>query len=240
MSDDVNNQNAGAAAATTTNNGSNTTGGTDPIKTGQGASGSGFDTKTIQDQDFEKVFDDPRLWNHPRFKGLNEQATKAKQLEAEKLEAEKTRLASEKKFQELAELNKQEADKWKSQAETASVNNTIQMEASKAGVVDVDAAIKLLDRSGIKLNEDGTVSGVAEAIKALVESKPYLVGKGATKDLKIGAGSSPSGAGDASVPRFKLSQLRDHTFYIQHEKDILKAWQLGLIENDTDQQVQTS
>lgn len=43
------------------------------------------------------------------------------------------------------------------------------------GLVDADAAMALLDMSGVKL-EDGKVSGAQEALDALKTAKPYLFG----------------------------------------------------------------
>ena len=42
------------------------------------------------------------------------------------------------------------------------------------GLVDADAALKLMDTSAIKVADDGTVTGVKEAMEALKTSKPYL------------------------------------------------------------------
>jgi hypothetical protein len=50
--------------------------------------------------------------------------------------------------------------------------------------------LRLIDRDGIKVNEDGTISGVKEALKALAESDPYLL-KSTTDD----GGSSGGGSG---------------------------------------------
>lgn len=230
MGDADNNQNAGGGAADNKNNTSNATGATDATKTGQGDSGSGFDTKTIKDQDFERIFDDPRLFNHPRFKSLNDQAREAKTLREEKEAAQKKQLEDEKRYQELAQVNENKAKEWQAKAETSSVNNAILMEANKQGIVDPDAVIKLIDRGQIKLNEDGTVSGVQEAVKALTQSKPYLVGKG-NNNTRVGGGTGPSDQ-DTTTPRFKHSQLKDPAFFRKHEKEIQEALRLNLVVDD--------
>lgn len=46
---------------------------------------------------------------------------------------------------------------------------------SPMGLVDADAAMQLMDMSGIKL-ADGKVTGAQEALDALKQSKPYLFG----------------------------------------------------------------
>lgn len=215
--------------------------GTDPEKkTDTGAEGAGVDTSKFTDADWDKVYKDPKLYQHSRFKSLNERATQAKVLEDEKKSAEEKRLLEEKKFQELAENKGKEADEWRTKAENATINNAIALAATKAGAVDIEAVIKLINKSGIKIAEDGvTVEGVDEAVKALVEEKKYLIGKGGNPNLKIGEGTNPSNS-DTTTPRFKLSQLKDHKFFMAHEKEIAEALKLGLVINDTNQVVQTS
>lgn len=49
--------------------------------------------------------------------------------------------------------------------------------ASKANAVDPDDVFALLDKSTLTVGDDGQVSGVQDAVKALLEAKPHLVGK---------------------------------------------------------------
>lgn len=179
----------------------------------------------------EKVFDDPRLWQHPRFKSLNERAKKADELEKAQSEAEEKRLADNKKFEELANKRAAERDEIKTKLTNSIQDNRIITEASKIGVVDVEAVLKLVDRSNIKVADDGTITGVEEAVKSLVEGKPYLKG-GKPNTTTIGSPSNPGADGDNQAKRFKLSQLQDPVFYREHEKDIQEAYKLGLIEDD--------
>lgn len=50
---------------------------------------------------------------------------------------------------------------------------------AKAGTrfVDPDAAFALADKSGLTVEEDGSVTGLAEALDTLADAKPYLVNK---------------------------------------------------------------
>jgi hypothetical protein len=49
--------------------------------------------------------------------------------------------------------------------------------AQRAGAVDPDAVVALLDRSAVTVADDGTVTGADDAVKALLAEKLYLVGK---------------------------------------------------------------
>lgn len=51
----------------------------------------------------------------------------------------------------------------------------IRVQASALGFLDSDDALALIDRTGIKIDDKGEVTGVAEALKALAEKKPHLI-----------------------------------------------------------------
>lgn len=69
-------------------------------------------------------------------------------------------------------------------------------------IVDPDAALALMDKSKIKVDDKGNVTGVKEALDALTKAKPYLVGKatGAWGDKQ------GSGAGDQLTAREELKK----------------------------------
>lgn len=167
-------------------------------------------------------------FQHPRFKELAAQAAKAKQLEDAQRQAEEDRAKQNGEFEKLAESAKSEAEKYKTQYETAVTNNAIIAAAVKAGVTDADAAIKLIDRGSIKLNDDGTVEGVEDAVKSLVDSKPYL--KGAAPNVNIGGPSNPDPNGPGTPPAYTGSQVRDHKFYMEHQAEIDKAVNEGRVD----------
>jgi hypothetical protein len=178
----------------------------------------------------ERVFDDPRLWTHPRFKSLNERAKKADALEKANAEAEEKRLQDAKKFEELANKRAAERDEIKSKFTSQLQDNRIITEASKVGVVDIETVLKLVDRANITIDENGNVSGAVEAVQALLAAKPFLKGKpGATT---IGSPTNPGADANADIKKFKLSQLQNPIFYRENEKDILAAYKAGLIEDD--------
>lgn len=47
---------------------------------------------------------------------------------------------------------------------------------ARIGLIDPEAAFTLMDKSGVAVDDNGSVSGVREALDALVAQKPYLVG----------------------------------------------------------------
>jgi hypothetical protein len=76
------------------------------------------------------------------------------------------------------------------------INAELRAEATKAGMVDLDALVMLdADKAGVKLSDDGAVVGAAEALAALKSAKPFLFGSaktGNTETPKAGDTKSKS------------------------------------------------
>lgn len=56
---------------------------------------------------------------------------------------------------------------------------------AQMGLVDAQAAFTLMDKSGISVDDGGSVAGVREALEALVAAKPYLAGQ---RRVRLGTG----------------------------------------------------
>lgn len=195
----------------------------DPEKGGQGD----FDASKLSDEQLAKVLEDERLWKTKRLSELRDKAKKADEYDRNKSKEEEERLAKEKKHEELAALREKERDEWKGKFTSSLADNAIMAEAAKAGISDLDAAKKLIDRTNVKINEDGTVTGVAEAIAQLVKDKPYIT----TKPVKpVGSGTNPPGTGDQS--EFTMSQIQNVEFYRKNEAAIKEALRNGRVKED--------
>lgn len=230
MTDKTNSE--GDANANNQNNTENQPGSVPDQKTVADGQGT-FDPSTVGDEDFDKVFDDPRVWKHPRFKSLVEAKDKLKTIEKKEADEREAKLLEEKKFQELLAEKDQKISELTQNQQKMLLDSKISTAALKAGAVDTEAILKLIDRETITLNDDGTVAGVDEAIKTLLEAKPYLVGS--AQQPTIGAGTNPGTNSNTSTKRFKLSQLQDQAFYQANEADIQQAMKLGLVEDDMSQ-----
>ena len=76
------------------------------------------------------------------------------------------------KITELQEANKQAQEKY--EADLKDFKLTSAIKANLANAQDLDLVSGLIDKSKLLLAEDGTVTGLAEQVKALQEGKPYL------------------------------------------------------------------
>lgn len=210
------------------NNGSGD--GTDPSKKTETPQPPEFDAKKLGDDDFNKVFDDPRIFNHPRFKSLNERAKKLDEFE----KAEEARKAEEMKkkgeFEALAKTESEKREAAELKLKNALIDNKITVEATKNGAGDVEAVLKLIDRSTVSIDDSDAITGVEDAVKALLENKPYL--KGSSSNTVIGSETNPGANQNSGIKKFKMSEIQDVTFYQANEKDILAAIAAGQVEND--------
>lgn len=202
--------------------------GTDPNKKPDNPSGQTFDPSKLSDEELSLVYEDKRLWEHSRFKQLTTKAKKADELEKTLAKQKEVELEKNKEWEKLATERQTKIDQMTTQAETHSIESAIEREAVKLGAVDSEAVLKLVDRQSIAYSEDG-VSGVSEAVKTLLEAKPFLAGKDPQKT--VGTPSNP-GAGNVQPKTFTHSQIKDPAFFRENEAEINKALSLGLIKED--------
>lgn len=107
-----------------------------------------------------------------------EAAERRKKLEAyekaeeERKKAEMTELEKAQKAAEDAEAKAAEAEK---QRADALITAAVKVAAIQANLQNPDDATRLIDYSQIKVDDNGDVTGVDEAIGALVKDKSYLV-----------------------------------------------------------------
>ena len=141
--------------------------------------------------------------------------------QAQKLaELEKANLSKEEKLQrELAEYQRKATDA-EGRIATTAIRSEVLVKASQMGIVDPDAAYRLIDRAGIAYSEDG-VKGVDEALEALVAAKPYLRGVAPTAP-----NLNPKGGAPAPVVTGLTQEEREYARKLGvPEADYLKAKQ---------------
>jgi hypothetical protein len=73
------------------------------------------------------------------------------------------------------------------QLRTSGLRLAVEREGRKVGLVDTDAAFRLLDRDAIAYDTDGAPSNVGALLANLVKAKPYLAG--ATEATEAGKGA---------------------------------------------------
>jgi len=186
-----------------------------------------FDPSTIDDDAFGKIFDDPRAFQHPRFKKLADDAKAGREAREALEKAEQKKLEEEGKFKELAETERQKREALEQQVKQSAIDTAVISEAAKLGAVDPDAVKALITRDNISVDENGEVSGVAEAVKALADGKGYLFKKGSGAPNLGGGNKGSDASGGEMIPH---SKVKDPEFYRKNEADILKAMRENRID----------
>lgn len=96
-------------------------------------------------------------------------------------------------------------------AATTALRATVIAEASKAGAVDPDDVFALLPKNAVTVGDDGLVTGAAEAVKALLEAKPHLVGKRThTPNGSADGGQQGNPGGVTQLSRADLASMKPH------------------------------
>lgn len=120
------------------------------------------------------------------YEDLKAAAAKLAELEA----ANQTELE---KAQAAAAKAAEERDAALEEARTTAVRSAVIAAASKAGAVDPDDVFALLKKDSVTIGDDGQVTGAEEAVKALLDAKPHLVGKQAPTGSADGGAQGPPG-----------------------------------------------
>jgi hypothetical protein len=147
--------------------------------------GNGFAPITTQ-EDFDNAIG-ARL-NEERAKFVDYDEAKSKAAKFDELEEQsKTELQRATDAHAKAE---DENAQLKSALAMARIEGRVIAEAAAKGIVDPDAAVALLDRSKVKVDDAGKPTNVGELLDELVKAKPYLVARGRSTT----PGSLPGGA----------------------------------------------
>lgn len=150
----------------------------------------GDDDKPVSRTEFQRLF--KRMQAADRAKGEAERKLREKE-QAEMSELDRLKAQLEEKSTEAASAS----DRLKAMI----IENAFHRD-NKVSWHDVGDAISALDLSGVEIDEDGKVSGMAAAIKELIKRKPHFVKK-VEKEEEEGDGSGPPAANNASNGRRK-------------------------------------
>ncbi len=109
-----------------------------------------------------------------------------RELEQKAQEQENAKLSETERLQKrLAELERERQER--------TLKYETMLAASRLGIVDPDAAYRLLDVASIEIAEDGTPKNLEDALFELVKAKPYLVAQSSgspTNPARTGAGAN--------------------------------------------------
>ena len=139
------------------------------------------------------------------LKAANKEAAdrrkRVEQLEAAETARQQAEMTETDRLKAEVETAKSEVVKAQQKARETIIGSAFVSEAAKVGASHPEDVARLADLSGVEVDETGKVTGVAEAVKALVDAgRIPLSGKAPAPNLDGGAGG-----GDRGKPAVKLS-----------------------------------
>ncbi|MEW6661959.1 MAG: phage scaffolding protein [Bacillota bacterium] len=157
--------------------------------TGQGQGGDGQGPKVFSEEYVSAIRNESAHYR-TQLRGLENAVRGALGLKAEDQ-------VSEAVISQYVQQQKQAIEKSQASAKKMLIKAEVKMQAVELKIIDPDAAMALADLSKVQVAEDGKVTGVKEALEALIKDKPYLVGKGSGG---VGSPGSPGGGQGSMTP----------------------------------------
>lgn len=149
-------------------------------------------TETTEAPDIEALQDEQKRTAAALSKANKEAEKWRKRVqEFEEAEAQRQQAAMTELDRAKAEIEqaRKDAEEARTEARAILIRSAFVAEAAKAGAAYPEDVFALADKSGVEVGEDGQVAGVAEAVKALVDSgRIPLAGKAPAPKLDGGAG----------------------------------------------------
>lgn len=194
-----------------------------------------IDLSNLTPDQLAKVLENKSLWDNPRIKELRDAQKELSTLKKNQEAEDEKLLTEQKKFEELANKKAKENDDLRKELEQSKVDRALTTKLVGEKVVDLDAALKLVDRSKITIDDNGDIQGVDTALETFKTDKAYLFGT-ADPQNPVGGPTNPgNGNGEGTpgggTPMFKRSQLTQ-AFIKENSEAIDKAYAAGQIEND--------
>ena len=95
----------------------------------------------------------------------------------ERDDADKSEL--QKAVEKTAQLEK-ERESWASKQKETAAQYDVALKAAKLGIIDPDAAWKLLDKKALEYGADDNPTNTEQLLQAMLKDKPYLAGGGSS------------------------------------------------------------
>lgn len=122
-----------------------------------------------------------------------------KELEDQKQQIDESKLSETERLQKrLSELERAQAD-WERERQEIMLQRHIENVAAKLGIVDPEAAWKLIDLKEVDFDDDGKSKNIESLLKTLIQKKPYLANNFARS---AGAGNGAGGKAHYSMNDF--------------------------------------
>jgi hypothetical protein len=148
--------------------------------------------KTFTQAELEEILAKRLDREKNKYADYDEIKKKASKYEKESEERRLAELSEKERAEELAKKAEDEKaeyakqlDELRESVKREKIHNEFIKQANAQNIGYVDDALKLADLSAVEVGEDGKIVGVDDAVKSLVESKPFLLAQ-QQKPKKVG------------------------------------------------------
>lgn len=167
--------------------------GNEPVDTNDNNDDRQPKTKTFTEDEVNEIIKkrlERERKKYSDYEDLKAQLEQLRQAEEERKRAEMSELDRYKVDLEKA-LNErqtfeQELEKLRESVKQERIKNAFITAATSANIAYIDDAFRLADLSAVTIDEDGNVVGIEDAIKTLVEHKPFLLAQAKKEPRPIG------------------------------------------------------
>lgn len=163
-----------------------------------------------------------------------DQSKRIQEFEAREKEAEMAKLSEQERLSKQLAERDAELIRVRHDHQDRTNRYEVQLHAAKLGLVDPEAAVKLLDWGSIDYTADGKPQNVEAALNELVEAKPWLRAVQETpraeRQARPAATTNPSTHTPTPGSRtYSVAEMGDYQFYLANKKDIALAVKEGRV-----------
>lgn len=160
------------------------------------------------------------------------QANRLAQLEAAHQKAEDAKLSeTDRQAQLIADLQAKEST-LQAQIRERTVRYEIAVASQKLGIVDPDAAYRLLDRDALEFDDAGEPTNTERVLTALLKARPFLQAAAGPPVVSGTTNSASRARGPEGARIYRASELSDPAFFRAHREDIGRAMNEGRVISD--------
>lgn len=165
-----------------------------------------------------------------------DQTKRIQEFEAREKEAEMAKLSEQERLSKQLAERDAELIRVRHDHQDRTNRYEVQLHAAKLGLVDPEAAVKLLDWGSIDYAADGKPQNVEAALNELVEAKPWLkaVQETAKAERQARSAATTNPSTHTATPgsrRYTIAELQDYTFYDKNRADVTLAVKEGRIDS---------
>lgn len=148
------------------------------------------EVKTFTQEEIDKIIAERIARERKKYADYEELKAKAVEYEKKLEEQRLAELSEKERAEEIAKKYEEERNQYAKQVEELQnaireekIRNAFITKAQSVGIAYIDDAYKLADFSKVEVGEDGSINGIDDVVKTLVESKPFLLTQSKPKPI---------------------------------------------------------